>query len=332
MKKLINEPDAVVREALEGIEAAHADHVRVIYDPYVIVRSDAPIQGKVGIISGGGSGHEPMHGGLVGKGMLDAACPGEVFTSPTPDQMLEATKAVDGGAGVLHIVKNYTGDVLNFEMAADLAKGEGIEVEAVVTNDDVAVQDSLYTAGRRGVGITVIAEKLCGAAAEEGQALAQVTELCRKVNGQGRSMGMALTPCVTPSSGEPSFELGEDEMEIGIGIHGEPGRHREKLAPASGVVERLATAIVEDLPYESGDRVLAFVNGMGGTPLIELYVVYNALNKFLQGRGITIERRLIGNYITSLEMAGCSITLLKLDDDLVRLWDAPVDTPALRWG
>ena len=332
MKKLINEPDAVVREALEGIEAAHADHVRVIYDPYVIVRSDAPIQGKVGIISGGGSGHEPMHGGLVGKGMLDAACPGEVFTSPTPDQMLEATKAVDGGAGVLHIVKNYTGDVLNFEMAADLAKGEGIEVEAVVTNDDVAVQDSLYTAGRRGVGITVIAEKLCGAAAEEGQALAQVTELCRKVNGQGRSMGMALTPCVTPSSGEPSFELGEDEMEIGIGIHGEPGRHREKLAPASGVVERLATAIVEDLPYESGDRVLAFVNGMGGTPLIELYVVYNALNKFLQGRGITIERRLIGNYITSLEMAGCSLTLLKLDDDLVRLWDAPVDTPALRWG
>jgi dihydroxyacetone kinase-like protein len=332
MKKLINEPDAVVREALEGIEAAHGDRLRVTYDPYVIVRADAPKQGKVGIISGGGSGHEPMHGGFVGPGMLDAACPGEVFTSPTPDQMLEATKAVDGGAGVLHIVKNYTGDVLNFEMAADLAKGEGIEVEAVVTNDDVAVQDSLYTAGRRGVGITVIAEKLCGAAAEEGQALAQVTELCRKVNGQGRSMGMALTPCVTPSSGEPSFELGEDEMEIGIGIHGEPGRHREKLAPASGVVERLATAIVEDLPYESGDRVLAFVNGMGGTPLIELYVVYNALNKFLQGRGITIERRLIGNYITSLEMAGCSITLLKLDDDLVRLWDAPVDTPALRWG
>src|SRR5215207_8357894 len=332
MKKLINDPDAVVREALEGIEAAHADHVRVMYDPYVIVRNDAPKQGKVAIISGGGSGHEPMHGGFVGKGMLDAACPGEVFTSPTPDQMLEATKAVDGGAGVLHIVKNYTGDVLNFEMAADLAKGEGIEVEAVVTNDDVAVQDSLYTAGRRGVGITVIAEKICGAAAEEGQSLAQVTELCRKVNGQGRSMGMALTPCITPSSGEPSFELGDDEMEIGIGIHGEPGRHREKLAPASAVVERLATAIVEDLPYESGDRVLAFVNGMGGTPLIELYVVYNALSKFLQGRGITIERRLIGNYITSLEMAGCSITLLKLDDDLVRLWDAPVDTPALRWG
>jgi phosphoenolpyruvate---glycerone phosphotransferase subunit DhaK len=330
MKKLINEPDAVVREALEGIEAAHSDLVRVIYEPAVIVRADAPVQGKVGIISGGGSGHEPMHGGFVGRGMLDAACPGEVFTSPTPDQMLEATKAVDGGAGVLHIVKNYTGDVLNFEMAADLAKGEGIEVEAVVTNDDVAVQDSLYTAGRRGVGITVIAEKICGAAAEEGKSLAEVAELCRTVNGEGRSMGMALTPCVTPGSGEPSFELADDEMEIGIGIHGEPGRYREKLAPASNVVERLATAIVEDLPYESGDRVLAFVNGMGGTPLIELYIVYRELNRFLQDRGITIERRLIGNYITSLEMAGCSITLLKLDDELTRLWDAPADTPGLR--
>src|SRR5215213_2323224 len=302
MKKLINDPDAVVREALEGIEAAHADKVRVVYDPMMIVRAGAPVQGKVGIVSGGGSGHEPMHGGFVGAGMLDAACPGEVFTSPTPDQMLEATKAVDGGAGVLHIVKNYTGDVLNFEMAADLAKGEGIEVEAVVTNDDVAVQDSLYTAGRRGVGITVIAEKICGAAAEEGKSLAEVAELCRKVNGQGRSMGMALTPCTTPSSGQPSFELGEDEMEIGIGIHGEPGRHREKLTPADQVVERLATAIVEDLPYESGDNVLAFVNGMGGTPLIELYIVYRALNKFLADRGITIERRLIGSYITSLEM------------------------------
>src|SRR5918995_5596112 len=291
MKKLINEPDAVVREALEGIEAAHADHVRVIYDPYVIVRSDAPFQGRVGIISGGGSGHEPMHGGFVGPGMLDAACPGEVFTSPTPDQMLAATKAVDGGAGVLHIVKNYTGDVMNFEMAADLAGGEDVQVEAVVTNDDVAVQDSLYTAGRRGVGITVIAEKICGAAAEEGQSLADVAELCRKVNGQGRSMGMALTPCITPGSGEPSFELGDDEMEIGIGIHGEPGRHREPLAGAAAVVGLLPPAIVEDLPYQSGDRVLAFVNGMGGTPLIELYIVYRELKRFLEGRGIAIERQ-----------------------------------------
>jgi dihydroxyacetone kinase-like protein len=332
MKKLINDPDAVVREALEGVEAAHRDLVRVVHDPMVIVRADAPVQGKVGLVSGGGSGHEPMHGGFVGSGMLDAACPGEVFTSPTPDQMLEATKAVDGGAGVLHIVKNYTGDVLNFEMAADLAKAEGIDVESVVTNDDVAVQDSLYTAGRRGVGITVVAEKICGAAAEDRRPLAEVAELCRKVNGQGRSMGMALTPCVTPGSGQPSFELADDEMEIGIGIHGEPGRYREKLAPAAEVVERLATAIVEDLPFESGDRVLALVNGMGGTPLIELYIVYRELDRFLQGRGITIDRRLIGNYITSLEMAGCSITLLRLDEDLTRLWDAPVRTPALRLG
>jgi dihydroxyacetone kinase-like protein len=332
MKKLINAPDAVVREALEGIELAYGDRLKVTYDPYTIVRADAPVEGKVGIVSGGGSGHEPMHGGFVGPGMLDAACPGEVFTSPTPDQMLEATKAVNGGAGVLHIVKNYTGDVMNFDMAADLGKGEGIEVEAVVTNDDVAVQDSLYTAGRRGVGITVIAEKICGAAAEERKSLAEVADLCRRVNAEGRSMGMALTPCTTPSSGEPSFELGDDEMEIGIGIHGEPGRFREPMADAAHVVERLASAVVEDLPYNSGDRVLAFVNGMGGTPLIELFIVYRELQHFLQERGITIERRLIGNYITSLEMAGCSITLLRLDDELTRLWDAPVNTPALRWG
>jgi dihydroxyacetone kinase-like protein len=332
MKKLINAPDDVLREALEGMELAYGDRLRVSYDPAYIVRADAPVQGKVGIVSGGGSGHEPMHGGFVGRGMLDAACPGEVFTSPTPDQMLEATKAVNGGAGVLHIVKNYTGDVLNFEMAADLAKGEGIEVESVVTNDDVAVQDSLYTAGRRGVGITVVAEKICGAAAEEGRPLAEVAELCRRVNGGGRSMGMALTPCTTPASGKPSFELGEDEMEIGIGIHGEPGRYREPLAPAAQVVERLATAVVEDLPYKEGDQVLAFVNGMGGTPLVELFIVYRELHRFLEQRGITVSRRLIGNYITSLEMAGCSITLLRLDDELTRLWDAPVDTPALRWG
>jgi dihydroxyacetone kinase-like protein len=332
MKKLINKVDDLVPESLAGLEAAHPDLVRIDAANNVVIRKDAPRQGKVGLISGGGSGHEPMHGGFVGLGMLDAACAGNVFTSPVPDQMEVATRAVDGGAGVLHIVKNYTGDVLNFEMAADLAKGEGIDVEAVVTNDDVAVQDSLYTAGRRGVGITVIAEKICGAAAEEGKSLAEVAEICRRVNGQGRSMGMALTACITPSSGEPSFDLGDDEMEIGIGIHGEPGRFREPLGSAGQVVERLATAIVEDLPYESGDQVLAFVNGMGGTPLIELYVVYNELNKFLSARGITIGRHLIGDYITSLEMAGCSITLLKLDDELARLWDAPVLTPALRWG
>jgi dihydroxyacetone kinase-like protein len=332
VKKLINKPEDVVTEELEGIAAAHPDLVRVQFNPNVIVRADAPVQGKVGLVSGGGSGHEPMHGGFVGPGMLDAACPGEVFTSPTPDQMLDATKAVDGGAGVLHIVKNYTGDVMNFEMAAELAGGESIQVEAVVIDDDVAVQDSLYTAGRRGVGTTVLAEKICGAAAEEGRNLSEVAELCRKVNANGRSMGMALTSCIVPAAGKPTFELGDDEMEIGIGIHGEPGRERVKLEPSAKIVERLAVPIVEDLPFEQGEEVLAFVNGMGGTPLIELYVVYNDLKKFLDGRGITITRNLIGPYITSLEMAGCSITLLKLDDELTRLWDAPVKTAGLRWA
>jgi dihydroxyacetone kinase-like protein len=332
MKKLINSPDAVVHDALRGMEAAHGDRLTISYDPYVIVRKDAPVQGKVGIISGGGSGHEPMHGGFVGPGMLDAACPGEVFTSPTPDQMLEATKAVNGGAGVLHVVKNYTGDVMNFDMAADMGKGEDIEVETVLTNDDVAVEDSLYTAGRRGVGVTVLVEKICGAAADDGKSLAEVAELGRKVNANGRSMGMALTPCITPGSGEPSFELAEDEVEIGIGIHGEPGRFRESIGPASQIAERLMTPILEDLPFSSGDKVLAFVNGMGGTPLLELYVVYAEVAKIAQEHGLSIERNLIGNYITSLEMQGCSITLVKLDDDMVRYWDAPVNTPALRWG
>jgi phosphoenolpyruvate---glycerone phosphotransferase subunit DhaK len=332
MKKLINATDDVVREALEGVEAAHGDRLKVVYDPAYVVRADAPIKGKVGIISGGGSGHEPMHGGFVGPGMLDAACPGGVFTSPTPDQMLEATKAVDGGAGVLHIVKNYTGDILNFEMAADLAKGEGIEVTSVVTNDDVAVQDSLYTAGRRGVGVTVLLEKIVGAASDEGRSLAEITELAQRVNSEGRSMGMALTSCTVPAAGEPTFQLGENEMEIGIGIHGEPGRERMPVEPADKVTERLASAIVDDLPYNEGDNVLAFVNGLGGTPLLELYIVYRALKKFLDGRGITITRNLVGPYMTSLEMAGMSITLLRLDDELTRLWDAPVDTPGLRWG
>jgi dihydroxyacetone kinase-like protein len=332
MTKLINKPDDVVTEALQGIAAAHPDLVKVQFNPNVVVRADAPVQGKVGLVSGGGSGHEPMHGGFVGPGMLDAACPGEVFTSPTPDQMLDATKAVNGGAGVLHIVKNYTGDVMNFEMAADLGQGEGIDVEAVVIDDDVAVQDSLYTAGRRGVGTTVLAEKICGAAAEEKRPLAEVAELCRKVNANGRSMGMALTSCIVPAAGKPTFDLPDDEMEIGIGIHGEPGRDRVKVAPAAEIVERLTAPIVEDLPFEKGDQVLAFVNGMGGTPLLELYVVYNDLNRFLGERGITITRNLIGSYITSLEMAGCSITLLKLDDELTRLWDAPVKTAGLRWA
>lgn len=332
MKKLINDPADVVKEELQGVALAHAGRVKVMTDPNVVVRVDAPVAGKVGLVSGGGSGHEPMHGGFVGPGMLDAACPGEVFTSPTPDQMLAATKAVNGGAGVVHIVKNYTGDILNFEMAADLAREEGMEVESVVIDDDVAVQDSLYTAGRRGVGTTVLAEKICGAAAEQRRSLAEVADLCRKVNANGRSMGMALTSCIVPAAGKPTFELGEMEMEIGIGIHGEPGRERKVVAPVHEVVEMLATPIVDDLPFTAGDRVLAFVNSMGGTPLIELYIVYYELHKFLSGRGIQISRNLIGPYITSLEMQGCSITLLKLDDDLTALWDAPVNTPGLRWG
>ncbi len=332
MKKLINKAEDVVPEALSGMALAHADMIKVFTNPNYIVRADAPVQGKVGVISGGGSGHEPMHGGFVGMGMLDAACPGAVFTSPTPDQMLEATKAVNGGAGVLHIVKNYTGDVMNFEMAADLAKAEGIEVAAVVTNDDVAVKDSLYTAGRRGVGVTVLAEKMTGAAAEQRRSLKDVAAVCQKVNDLGRSMGMALTSCTVPHAGKPTFELPEDEMEIGIGIHGEPGRKRMKLASAKDIVEMMAAAVVEDLPYKQGDDVLAFVNGMGGTPLIELYLVYNELEAYLKGKGIKVARRLIGSYITSLEMAGCSITLVKLDDELTKLWDAPVKTPGLRWG
>ncbi|MDQ3781398.1 MAG: dihydroxyacetone kinase subunit DhaK [Actinomycetota bacterium] len=331
MKKLINNVDDVVRDALEGVAVAHPD-VRVNLDPYYVARADAPVGGKVAIVSGGGSGHEPMHGGFVGMGMLDAACPGEVFTSPTPDQMLEATKAVSGGAGVLHIVKNYTGDVLNFEMAADLGGEEGIEVEAVVIDDDVAVKDSLYTAGRRGVGATVLAEKICGAAAEEGRSLAEVAALCRKVNEQARSMGMALTSCIVPAAGQPTFDLGDDEMEIGIGIHGEPGRERRAMATSAEVVDMLAGPVVDDLALADGDNVLAFVNSMGGTPLIELYIVYRDLHRYLADRGVTISRNLIGPYITSLEMQGCSITLLKLDDELTRLWDAPVNTPGLRWG
>src|SRR5437588_216836 len=332
MKKLINQTEDVVKEALEGMQALHPELLRVDYENQIIVRADAPVRGKVGVISGGGSGHEPMHGGFVGRGMLDAACPGAVFTSPVPDQMLAATRAVNGGAGVLHVVKNYTGDVLNFEMAAELAQADGIEVANVVTNDDVAVQDSLYTAGRRGVGVTVLLEKIVGGLAETGAPLDKVAALARKVNDQGRSMGMALTSCTVPTAGKPTFELGEDEMEIGIGIHGEPGRRRVKLAPADEITEMLATPVIDDLGLKSGDRVLAFVNGMGGTPLIELYIVFNALNRILQGKNISIGRSLVGNYITSLEMAGCSITLLRLDDELVKYWDAPVHTPALRWG
>ena len=331
MKKLINDPANLVEEALEGMQAAHPDLIR-IEQPNIVVRRDAPRQGKVGIISGGGSGHEPMHGGFVGRGMLDAAAPGAVFTSPVPDQMLAATRAVNGGAGVLHIVKNYTGDVMNFEIAAELAEAEGIPVRSVVIADDVAVQDSLYTAGRRGVGGTVLAEKIVGAAAEDGADLDMVEALCQRVQDNVRSMGMALTSCTVPAAGTPTFDIGDNEMEIGIGIHGEPGRRRETLRPADEIVDLLVGPILDEGIYDRGDRVLAFVNGMGGTPLLELYVVFRRVAQVLADRGLAIERSLVGNYITSLEMAGTSITLLKLDDELTRLWDAPVHTPALRWG
>jgi dihydroxyacetone kinase-like protein len=332
MKKIINRPEDLVHEALQGMASAYPELLKVHFAPDFISRADGPVKGKVGVLSGGGSGHEPMHGGFVGRGMLDAAVPGPVFTSPTPDQIQAATQAVDGGAGVLHIIKNYTGDRLNFEMAADLARAEGIEVEAVVINDDVAVQDSLYTAGRRGTGVTVIAEKIAGAAADQRRPLAAVAELCRKVNAQGRSMGLALTSCTVPQAGKPTFELPEDEMEIGIGIHGEPGRSRAKLRSAAEITALLANAVLDDLPFQRGDSVLAFVNGLGSTPMIELYGVYHELVKLCAGRGITIVRNLIGPYMTSLEMAGCTITLVKMDDELISLWDAPVKTAALRWG
>ena len=332
LKKLINTPESEVKDALAGMALAHADLIRVEYDPNVIIRKDAPKKGKVCLVSGGGSGHEPMHGGYVGRGMLDAACPGAVFTSPTPDQMARATKAVDGGAGVLHVVKNYTGDIMNFEMAAELARGEGSQVNAVITNDDVAVQDSLYTAGRRGVGVTVLLEKIVGGAAEAGYDLQKATELAKKVNANGRSMGMALTSCIVPAAGKVTFEIADDEMELGIGIHGEPGRERTKLKPADEIAEILTSTVVKDLPFKRGDEVLAFVNGMGGTPLIELYVVYNAVHQYLTKEGIKVSRSLVGSYITSLEMAGTSVTLLKLDAETTKFWDAPVHTPALRWG
>jgi dihydroxyacetone kinase-like protein len=356
MKKLINDPEQVVVEQLEGMALAYPDVIMVHYEPNFVYRADAPVDGMVAVISGGGSGHEPMHGGLVGVGMLAAACPGAVFTSPTPDQMLEAAKMTDSGAGVLYIVKNYTGDVMNFEMAADMARAEGIDVLNILIDDDVAVKDSLYTAGRRGVGTTVLAEKIVGAAAEKGYSLQELGDLCRKVNINGRSMGMALTSCTVPQAGEPTFELAEDEMEIGIGIHGEPGRKRMKLKPADEITEMMALAIIEDEeytrivrewdtdkeewvevelvdpPFEAGDQVLAFVNSMGGTPAIELPIAYRKLHEICEAKGLEIVRNLIGPYITSLEMQGISITLLKMDDEMLELWDAPVNTIGIRWG
>ncbi|MBX7443532.1 MULTISPECIES: dihydroxyacetone kinase subunit DhaK [unclassified Arthrobacter] len=332
MKKLINDPKSVVHESVQGFGLAHAGLVTVSEDPIYITRKDAPVAGKVGLVSGGGSGHEPLHAGYVGKGMLDAAVPGAVFTSPTPDQILPATLAANAGAGVVHIVKNYTGDVLNFETAAELAEAEGVNVRTVLVNDDVAVEDSLYTAGRRGVGGTVLVEKIAGAAAERGDGLEAVVAIGERVNANVRTMGVALTACTVPHAGTPSFDLDENEIEIGIGIHGEPGRHRIPMENADGITDRLLEPVLADLKITAGDRVLLFVNGMGGTPLSELYIVYRRAVQVLADAGATVDRSLVGNYITSLEMQGCSISVLRLDDELTALWDAPVHTAALRWG
>jgi dihydroxyacetone kinase-like protein len=354
MKKLINAVEDVVKEQLQGMAVAHPDMLKVHYEPKYVVRADAPVKGKVALVSGGGSGHEPMHGGFVGVGMLDGACPGEVFTSPTPDQMYECAKAVDGGAGVLFLVKNYTGDVMNFEMAAEMAAAEGIKVQSILIDDDVAVKDSTWTAGRRGVGTTVLAEKIVGAAAEAGYSLEECADLCRKVNQYGRSIGIALTSCIVPAAGNPTFDLPEDEFEFGIGIHGEPGRERLKMTNADEIGEMMTKAILDDQAYtrtvrewgdesgawidveltdnplQSGDQVIAFVNSMGGTPVAELYAIYRKMAEVCAAYGVTIVRNLIGPYITSLEMQGCSITLLKVDDEILKFWDAPVNTPGLR--
>jgi dihydroxyacetone kinase-like protein len=332
MRKLLNDPTAVVRESLAGLAAAHGDLLRYDEEAQIVVRRDAPRRGKVGLVSGGGSGHEPLHGGFVGRGMLDAACPGEVFTSPVPDQMLAATKAVDGGAGVVHIVKNYTGDVMNFKLAAEDAADEGIAIESVLIDDDVAVQDSLYTAGRRGVGATVLAEKIAGSAAEKGADVATVAGLARRVDERARSFGIALSSCTPPAAGRPIFDLPEGEMEVGIGIHGEPGRRRAPLGTAHDIAEILVEAVLADLPADQAARALVFVNGMGGTPQLELYLLYGEVERRLRDAGVEPVRNLVGSYITSLEMAGASLTLLALDDEMTALWDEPVHTPALRWG
>jgi len=334
MKKLINSPESVVSDALAGLAAAHPGSLSVDLDRR-FVRRAAGTAGKVALVSGGGSGHEPLHAGFVGRGMLDAACAGEVFTSPVPDQMLAAAQAVDDGAGVLFLVKNYTGDVLNFQMAAELLEDEGIASRSVLINDDVAVEDSLYTAGRRGTGATLFAEKIAGALAERGANLDAVADMAERVNAESRSFGVALGPCTTPAAGRPGFELGENEVELGIGIHGEPGRRRAPMAPASELAEVAVDAVCADLDFTAGGgsgEVIALVNGMGASPLIELYVVYNEVHNALKSRGISIVRNLVGNYVTSLDMPGFSVTLCRADAELLELWDAPVQTPALRWG
>ncbi len=326
MKKFINAVENVLTESLDGFAAAHSDIV-ALGGGHKFIRRKALKPGKVALISGGGSGHEPLHGGLVGHGMLDAACPGQVFTSPTPDQMMEAAAEVNTGAGCLFIVKNYEGDVMNFDMAAEMSEG----VMQVVTNDDVAVEDSLYTTGRRGVAGTLVVEKIIGAAAEEGRSLQNLKALGEKVNRATRSMGVALTSCTVPAAGKPTFEIGDGDMEFGVGIHGEPGRRRDRLKSADAIAEEICAAIVGDLGVAARGKALLFVNGFGGTPPMELYLMYNSARKLLEKQGVTIARSLVGSYVTSLDMAGCSITVTMLDDESLQLWDAPVHTAALRW-
>ena len=327
MKKLINGVDDIVSEMLDGMTAAYPQYVKRLDGLEVLVRASGP-SAKVALVSGGGSGHEPSHGGFVGKGMLDGAVAGAVFTSPTPDQVFEAVKAVNGGKGVLLVIKNYTGDVMNFEMAADLARDEGIDVEQVIVADDVAVENSTWTTGRRGIAGTVLVHKIAGACAESGGDLATVKRVAEKVIANVRSMGMAVNACTVPAAGKPSFDLADDEVEIGIGIHGEPGTHREKISSVNDIADKLLTKILAEGIYSAGDEVAVLVNGMGGTPLMELFVANKHVNEVLAGKGLTVAKTIVGNYMTSLDMEGFSITLLKLDDELKTLLNAPADTPA----
>ncbi|MCX5197102.1 dihydroxyacetone kinase subunit DhaK [Streptomyces sp. NBC_00249] len=333
MKMLINTPETVVADALRGMAAAHPE-LDVDVEARIVVRRDARAGGRVGVVSGGGSGHEPLHAGFVGPGMLSAACPGEVFTSPVPDQMLRAAGAVEAGQGVLFVVKNYTGDVLNFQMAAELAEEDGLRIERVLVDDDVAVTDSLYTAGRRGTGATLFVEKTAGAAAEEGAPLDRVAALARRVVESSRSFGVALGACSTPAKGSPTFDLPDGQLELGVGIHGEPGRERRAMMSSREIAELAVEAVLDDLAQTgpADGPVLVLTNGMGATPLLELYGFHAEVARVLAARGVPVARALVGNYVTSLDMAGCSVTVCRADEELLRLWDAPVRTAALRWG
>jgi len=330
VKKIINNPENVVNEMLEGIVKAHPEYIRRLEGFDVLVRAEGPVKGKVALVSGGGSGHEPSHGGFVGEGMLDGAVAGEVFTSPTPDQVFEAVKAVDGGEGVLLVIKNYTGDVMNFEMAGELAEAEGIKVDSVIVNDDVAVENSTWTTGRRGIAGTIFVHKIAGAAAEKGMNLPEVKRVAEKVIANVKSMGMSLTPCTVPAAGKPSFELEDDEMEVGLGIHGEPGTHKEKIKTAKEITKDLMDKILADIELKEKDEVAVLINGLGGTPLMELYIVNNEVDKLLKEKGIKTYKTIVGNYMTSLEMAGYSISILKLDDELKELLAYKADTPAFK--